>query len=134
MQSLRKMLTDRPWERLGQFRQERGVLLFGLIWFGQLVSLVGSGVTEFGLGVWVFQRTGAATDYALIALCISLPHVLVGPVAGPLVDAFSVNLWIVVGGVASVLLGIAGLLLPVVMNVEEQMAGQQAAEVPVSVR
>ena len=65
---------------------QRGMLIFSLIWFGQVVSLVGSGLTEFGLGVWVFQRTGAATDYALIALCISLPQVLVAPLAGPLVD------------------------------------------------
>ncbi|MCC6179609.1 MAG: MFS transporter [Chloroflexi bacterium] len=64
----------------------QGMWAFGLIWIGQVVSLVGSGLTEFGLGVWVFQHTGAATDYALIALCISLPHVLVAPLAGTLVD------------------------------------------------
>ena len=63
-----------------------GMLTFGLIWLGQVISLVGSGLTEFGLGVWVFQRTGAATDYALIALCISLPQVLVAPLAGTVVD------------------------------------------------
>src|SRR5215204_332273 len=63
-----------------------GMLMFSLIWLGQVISLVGSGLTEFGLGVWVFQRTGAATDYALIALCISLPHVLVAPLAGTVVD------------------------------------------------
>jgi len=63
-----------------------GMLTFGLIWLGQVVSLVGSGLTEFGLGVWVFQRTGAATDYALIALCISLPQVLVAPLAGTVAD------------------------------------------------
>ncbi|MCC7367394.1 MAG: MFS transporter [Chloroflexi bacterium] len=59
---------------------------FSVIWLGQVVSMVGSGLTEFGLGVWVFQRTGAATDYALIALCISLPQVLVAPLAGTIVD------------------------------------------------
>src|SRR5215216_4030687 len=63
-----------------------GMLIFSVIWLGQVISLVGSGLTEFGLGVWVFQRTGAATDYALIALCISLPQVLVTPLAGTLVD------------------------------------------------
>lgn len=63
-----------------------GMPSFSLIWLGQVISLVGSGLTEFGLGVWVFQRSGAATDYALIALCISLPHVLVAPLAGTVVD------------------------------------------------
>ena len=65
---------------------QRGMTIFSLIWFGQVISLLGSGLTEFGLGVWVFQRTGAATDYALIALCISLPQVMVAPLAGTVVD------------------------------------------------
>jgi DHA3 family macrolide efflux protein-like MFS transporter len=65
---------------------QHGMAIFSLIWFGQVISLLGSGLTEFGLGVWVFQRTGAATDYALIALCISLPQVLVAPLAGTVVD------------------------------------------------
>src|SRR5688572_28049828 len=65
---------------------QRGMTIFSLIWFGQVISLLGSGLTEFGLGVWVFHRTGAATDFALIALCISLPQVIVAPLAGTLVD------------------------------------------------
>ena len=51
-----------------------GMPIFTLIWLGQLVSLVGSGLTEFALGVWVYQRTGAATDFALIVFLIALPH------------------------------------------------------------
>jgi len=78
------------------------------------------------------DKQGRVFTILIAAVTMATPIGLA--VAGPLVDAFSVNLWIVVGGVASVLLGVAGLLLPVVMNVEEQMSGQQAAEVPVSVR
>jgi len=33
--------------------------VFALVWFEQLISLTGSGLTEFVLGVWVFQRTGS---------------------------------------------------------------------------
>jgi penicillin amidase len=59
---------------------------FALIWFGQLVSLVGSGLTGFALGVWVYQRTGSVTQFTLIALCATLPRVVVSPLAGALVD------------------------------------------------
>lgn len=59
---------------------------FGLMWFGQLISLVGSGLTRFALGVWVYQRTGSATDFALITLCAFLPGLLAAPLAGALVD------------------------------------------------
>jgi MFS transporter, DHA3 family, macrolide efflux protein len=59
---------------------------FGLMWCGQLISLVGSGLSRFALGVWVYQRTGSATSFALITLCAFLPGLLIAPLAGALVD------------------------------------------------
>ncbi|MEB2299118.1 hypothetical protein LAV72_05705 [Lysinibacillus xylanilyticus] len=31
---------------------------FLLLWSGQLISTIGSGLTAFGLGIYVFQQTG----------------------------------------------------------------------------
>lgn len=59
---------------------------FSWMWLGQLVSLVGSGLSRFALGVWVYQRTGSVTDFTLITLCAFLPGILVAPFAGALVD------------------------------------------------
>ena len=59
---------------------------FALIWFGQLISLVGSGLTSFALGVWVYQTTGSVTSYTLVILCAMAPNILLSPVAGALVD------------------------------------------------
>jgi MFS family permease len=59
---------------------------FLLIWFGQLVSQIGSGLTGFALGVHVFQTTGSTTLFALIALSTTLPGIVLSPVAGALVD------------------------------------------------
>jgi DHA3 family macrolide efflux protein-like MFS transporter len=63
-----------------------GLRVFGLMWFGQLVSLVGSSLTRFALGVWVYERTGSATQFALITLCAFVPGLLAAPFAGALVD------------------------------------------------
>jgi len=38
--------------------------LFIVIWFGQIISLIGSFLTSFALSIWVYQRTGSATDLA----------------------------------------------------------------------
>lgn len=73
-----------------------GVRAFGLVWLGQLVSSVGSGLTNFALGVWVFQQTGSVTHYAAIAFFAALPGLLVSPVAGVYVDRWDrrrVMLW-----------------------------------------
>ena len=41
---------------------------FLLLWSGELISQVGGGLTSFGLGVYIFQKTGRASDMALITL------------------------------------------------------------------
>jgi MFS family permease len=63
-----------------------GVRSFMIVWLGQMISFIGSGLTSFALGVWVFQKTGDITQYALISLFFVLPGVLLGPLAGTLVD------------------------------------------------
>jgi DHA3 family macrolide efflux protein-like MFS transporter len=63
--------------------------IFILIWFGQLISLIGSTLTSFALGVRVYQNTGSVTEFALITLCATLPLVVVSPIAGTLVDRWS---------------------------------------------
>ena len=63
-----------------------GMSIFIITWLGQVVSLVGSGLTSFALGVWVFKRTGSPTLFALIGLFAVLPKVIISPLAGALVD------------------------------------------------
>lgn len=64
----------------------RGLRVFLAIWFGQFVSVIGSGLSAFALGVWVYQATGSATGFALISLCSSLPAIVASPFSGMLVD------------------------------------------------
>ncbi len=63
-----------------------GMPTFLVTWFGQVVSLVGSGLTSFALGVFVFERTGSPTLFAFIGLFAVLPKVIFSPIAGALID------------------------------------------------
>jgi len=47
---------------------------------------MGSGLTAFALGVWVFQMTASTTQYSFITICSRLPAILVAPIAGALID------------------------------------------------
>jgi MFS transporter, DHA3 family, macrolide efflux protein len=69
-----------------QYTLAQSMRVFTFIWLGQLVSLLGSSLTGFALGVWVYQRTGSVTQYALISLFSLLPGLLIAPLAGVLVD------------------------------------------------
>ncbi|MFZ2754733.1 MAG: MFS transporter [Lysobacteraceae bacterium] len=59
---------------------------FLLIWFGQLVSGVGSRLTSFALGLWVYQTTGSTTRFAMVFVAMAVPALVLLPFAGALVD------------------------------------------------
>ena len=61
---------------------------FFLIWLGLTISLLGSGLTSFALGVWIFQETASTTQYALVMFCAALPPLVVLPLVGPMIDRF----------------------------------------------
>jgi DHA3 family macrolide efflux protein-like MFS transporter len=64
----------------------QGQITFYIVWLGQFVSVIGSGLTSFALGVWIFEETGSATQFALIGLFATLPRVILSPLAGSVVD------------------------------------------------
>jgi MFS family permease len=67
----------------------RGMKTFLVIWFGQLISIIGSGLTGFALSVWMFEQTGQATPIALNALFFNLPRVILSPIAGSVADRYN---------------------------------------------
>ncbi|MGD2116663.1 MAG: MFS transporter [Acidobacteriota bacterium] len=71
---------------MSQDTKARGLKLWGTIWAGQLVSLVGSGLTSFALGIWALDRTGSVTQFALIIFFAGLPGIALAPIAGNFVD------------------------------------------------
>jgi DHA3 family macrolide efflux protein-like MFS transporter len=62
---------------------------FFVIWSGQALSLLGSQLVQFALVWWLTKATGSATVLALASLAALLPQILIGPVAGALVDRWS---------------------------------------------
>ena len=75
--------------RAGEARTRKaGLRDFLLMWTGQVISLIGSGLTSFAVGVWVYETTGNVTLFTLIAMSGALPAVLLSPIAGVLVDRF----------------------------------------------
>ncbi|MEA5627144.1 MFS transporter [Nostoc sp. UHCC 0251] len=86
----------------------RGMQVFILIWLGQVASLTGSGLTNFALGVWVYQSTGSVTQFALISLFATIPRVIISPLAGALVDRWQ-RRWVMI--IADSGAGISTLLL-----------------------
>ena len=77
--------------------RKRNYHRFLLLWAGELVSSIGGGLTSFGLGVYVFQKTGSAANMALITLLAFLPALLLNVPAGVLADRYDRRLLMMLG-------------------------------------
>lgn len=86
---------------------------FLAVWSGQLFSRIGSGLSAFALGVYVYGQTGLATSYSLLLLCAFLPSIVLAPVGGVLADRFDRKLMMVIGdvGAAAGIAAVLGMLL-----------------------
>lgn len=62
--------------------------LFYTVWFGQAISMFGSMLTSFALGVWLFQRTGSVLDFTQLTMFSTMPALLLLPWTGSLADRF----------------------------------------------
>lgn len=50
--------------------------------------MTGTALSSFALGVWAFQESGRALDYALVTMLAFLPAILLAPVGGAVADRF----------------------------------------------
>ena len=78
---LTRGVLDRPETR-------RDLRAFGVVATGQFVSMVGSQLSSFALGVWVYQRTGRLFDFAMITMLALVPAVFAAPIGGAITDRF----------------------------------------------
>jgi predicted MFS family arabinose efflux permease len=63
-----------------------GMRVFFVVWFGQLISTVGTRMSRFALMVWTWEITHEATPLTLIGVFSTLPAIPISIFAGALVD------------------------------------------------
>lgn len=59
---------------------------FMLLMLGKLVSLIGSDMQNFALSLYVLKITGSAAQFASVLAITLIPRLILGPLAGVLVD------------------------------------------------
>jgi len=101
-----------------QTQRPAGMLGFSIVWFGQFVSMLGSGMTRFALTIWAWQVTGEATALALVGVFSFAPAVLLSPFAGAIVDRVSRKAVMIASDLAAGLSTIAILILHITGHLE----------------
>jgi MFS transporter, DHA3 family, macrolide efflux protein len=94
-------------------RQQRltGLSGFAVVWFGQLLSVVGTRMTNFAVSIWVWDATGRATDFALLLFFAFGATVICSPFAGAIIDRWNRKLTLALSDVGSALTTAALLLM-----------------------
>lgn len=83
------------------YLRPHGMGRFYVLWAGSLVSLFGSTMTAFLLGILAYEKNHSSTAFAFVLVSYTLPALVIAPFAGVLVDRWS-RKWIMMAGVLSV--------------------------------
>ncbi len=89
-------------------KRPSGMFGFILVWMGQIVSVLASAMSQFGLTIWMFQQTESATALGLMQVFFITPFLLISPFAGVLVDRHNRKMMMMVSDVVA---GIATILI-----------------------
>lgn len=88
-----------------------GMRAFAIVWAGQFVSLLGTGMTNFALSFYIFEKTGQATALTVAIFFFVAPSIALSPFAGALVDRYNRKLLIILTDVSAGVVTIAWLLI-----------------------
>jgi MFS transporter, DHA3 family, macrolide efflux protein len=70
---------------------------FFIIWFGQLISNIGSYMTSFALKIWAWELTNQVTTLALLSLFTLIPSIFITLLSGLIVDRVNRQQLMVIG-------------------------------------
>ncbi|MFC3931554.1 MFS transporter [Streptococcus dentapri] len=76
---------------------------FLTIWFGELISSIGGGMSAFAMTIYALKVTNSVTAVSLITLLAFLPTVLLAPFGGFLADRYDRRLLMMIGDSFSIL-------------------------------
>jgi len=73
-----------------------GITAFIIIWIGQIVSVLASSMSHFGLTIFMYQQTESATALGLMQVFFITPFLIISPFAGVMVDRYNRKLMMMV--------------------------------------
>jgi DHA3 family macrolide efflux protein-like MFS transporter len=99
-------------------KRPTGMMTFTVIWIGQIVSLLGTAMSQFGLTLWAYEITGKATPLAMVGFFFVAPQVALAPFIGVLVDRGNRKLMMMLSDLAAALTTVVILVLYATDNLQ----------------
>lgn len=89
-------------------KQPSGMFGFTIVWLGQIVSVLASAMSQFGLTIWMYEKTQSATALGLMQVFFITPFLIISPIAGVMVDRHNRKMMMMV---SDLMAGIATILI-----------------------
>lgn len=92
-------------------KRPTGMFGFTIVWLGQIISVLASAMSQFGLTIFMFQETGSATALGLMQVFFITPFLIISPIAGVMVDRHNRKMMMMVSDLGAGLATIMILIL-----------------------
>jgi DHA3 family macrolide efflux protein-like MFS transporter len=92
-------------------KRPTGMFGFTIVWLGQIVSVLASSMSQFGLSIWMYDQTKSALAMGVMQVFFITPFLLISPIAGVMVDRHNRKLMMMVSDLAAGLATVAILAL-----------------------
>jgi MFS family permease len=84
-------------------KRPTGMTAFVVVWLGQIVSVLASSMSHFGLTIWMYQQTESAMAMGLMQVAFITPFLLLSPIAGVMVDRHNRKLMMMVSDLTAII-------------------------------
>ncbi len=88
-----------------------GLFGFTIVWLGQIISVLASGMTTFAFTIYMYQQTKSATAMGLVQVAYITPFLIMSPIAGVMVDRYNRKLMMMVSDIGGGLASLIALIL-----------------------
>jgi DHA3 family macrolide efflux protein-like MFS transporter len=89
-------------------KRPTGMFGFTIVWIGQIVSVLASSMSQFGLSIWMYDQTKSALAMGMMQVFFITPFLIISPLAGVMVDRYNRKMMMMVSDLAA---GIATLAI-----------------------
>lgn len=92
-------------------KRPTGMFGFTIVWLGQIVSVLASSMSQFGLSIWMYDQTKSALAMGVMQVFFITPFLLISPIAGVMVDRHNRKLMMMVSDLGAGLATVSILVL-----------------------
>ncbi|WP_054743048.1 non-ribosomal peptide synthetase/MFS transporter [Cellulosilyticum ruminicola] len=84
-------------------KTQMSMKLFFIIVLGQVISILGSNLSSYAIGIWMYGKTNSIGNFSLISIASLVPSIVLAPFAGAVADRYDKRKIMILGDLSGIL-------------------------------